>query len=125
MLIAPLSELYGRLVLYYTCNVFYIGFIIGCVLSHNTGMFLIFRFLAGCASLGPLTVGRGTVADVVLPAQRGRAMSLFVVGPLLGPISRINACKCDYTDGNSRSWGQSLAALLLNQLAGDGLFGLL
>ena len=86
MFIAPLSELYGRLVIYHTCNVTYIGFIIGCALSRNTGMFLVFRFLAGCASSGPLTVGGGTIADVVPPAQRGKAMSLFVVGPLLGPV---------------------------------------
>ncbi|TVY24041.1 MFS transporter [Lachnellula hyalina] len=86
MVVAPLSELYGRLVIYHTCNVVYIGFIIGCALSKNTGMFLVFRFLAGCASSGPLTVGGGTVADVVPPAQRGRAMSLFFVGPLMGPV---------------------------------------
>ncbi|RAO68927.1 uncharacterized protein BHQ10_004939 [Talaromyces amestolkiae] len=86
MLIAPLSELYGRLVIYHICNIIYIGFIVGCALGKNTGMFLVFRFLAGCAASGPLTVGGGTVADVVPPAQRGRVMSLFFVGPLLGPV---------------------------------------
>jgi MFS family permease len=93
MFIAPLSELYGRLVIYHTCNVIYIGFIIGCALGKNTGMFLVFRFLAGCASSGPLTVGGGTVADVVPPAQRGRVMSLFFVGPLLGPVGGITPRK--------------------------------
>lgn len=87
MFIAPLSELYGRLVIYHTCNIIYIGFIIGCALSKNTGMFLAFRFIAGCAASGPLTVGGGTVADVVPPAQRGRVMSLWMIGPLLGPVS--------------------------------------
>ncbi|KAK4495199.1 hypothetical protein PRZ48_013526 [Zasmidium cellare] len=70
MLIAPLSELYGRLIIYHTSSVFYIGFIIGCALSRGTGMFLAFRFLAGCAASGPTAVGGGTVADVVPPAQR-------------------------------------------------------
>lgn len=84
--IAPLSELYGRLVIYHACSVVYIGFIIGCALGTNTSMFLAFRFLAGCAASGPAAVGGGTVADVVPPAQRGRAMSLFFVGPLLGPV---------------------------------------
>ena len=90
MFIAPLCELYGRLVIYHTCNVIYIGFIIGCALSTNTAMFLVFRVLAGCAASGPLAVGGGTVADVIPPAQRGRAMSLFVAGPLLGPVSVIS-----------------------------------
>ncbi len=93
MFIAPLSELYGRLSIYHICNVIYIGFIIGCALSTNTAMFLVFRFLAGCASSGPLTVGGGTVADVVPPAQRGRAMSLFFLGPLLGPVGGITLRK--------------------------------
>jgi MFS family permease len=93
MFIAPLSELYGRLVIYHTCNVIYIGFIIGCALGKNTGMFLVFRFLAGCAASGPSTVGGGTVADVVQPAQRGRVMSLFFVGPFLGPIGGITPRK--------------------------------
>lgn len=86
MFIAPLSELYGRLVVYHTCNIVFIGFIIGCALGTNTGMFLVFRFLAGCASSGPLAVGGGTVADVVPPEKRARVMSLWVVGPLLGPV---------------------------------------
>lgn len=93
MFIAPLSELYGRLVVYHICNIIYIGFIVGCALGKNTGMFLVFRFLAGCASSGPLTVGGGTVADVVPPAQRGRAMSVFSMGPLLGPVSAITPRK--------------------------------
>lgn len=87
MVIAPLSELYGRLVIYHACNVIYIGFIIGCALARNTAMFLAFRFLAGCAASGPLTVGGGTVADVVPPAQRGKVMSLLFMGPLIGPVS--------------------------------------
>jgi multidrug resistance protein len=86
MFIAPLSELYGRLPIYHLCNVIYIGFTIGCALATNTGMFFAFRVLAGIAASGPLTVGGGTVADVIPPAQRGRAMSLFVTGPLLGPV---------------------------------------
>jgi MFS family permease len=93
MFIAPLSELYGRLVIYHTCSVFYNGFIIGCALSQNTGMFLVFRFLAGCAASGPLTVGGGTVADVVPPARRGSVMSLLFMGPLLGPVGGITPRK--------------------------------
>lgn len=86
MFIAPLSELYGRLPVYHVCNVFYLGFIIGCALSTSDGMFLAFRVLAGIAASGPLTVGGGTIADVVAPQSRGKAMSLFVIGPLLGPV---------------------------------------
>ncbi|OTA86500.1 hypothetical protein M434DRAFT_24182 [Hypoxylon sp. CO27-5] len=85
MFLAPLSELYGRLVIYHVCNVFYLAFTLGCALSKNTPMFLVFRFIAGCASAGPLTIGGGTIADVTPQEKRGKAMAMFVVGPLLGP----------------------------------------
>lgn len=104
MFIAPLSELYGRLVIYHTCSVVCVGFIIGCALSKTTGMFLAFRFLAGCAASGPAAVGGGTVADVVPPAQRGRAMSLFFVGPLLGPVGGAHPTRTVFdTDDPARS----------------------
>lgn len=85
MFLAPLSELYGRLIIYHVCNVFYLAFTLGCALSKNTPMFLVFRFIAGCASAGPLTIGGGTIADVTPQEKRGKAMAMFVVGPLLGP----------------------------------------
>lgn len=102
MIIAPLSELYGRLVIYHVCNVVYIGFIIGCALSTNTGMFLAFRFIAGTAASGPLTVAGGTVADVIPPTQRGRAMSLIFLGPLLGPVSAEPPKNCSSADKIAR-----------------------
>ncbi|KAI2470239.1 MFS general substrate transporter [Annulohypoxylon bovei var. microspora] len=85
LFLAPLSELYGRLGIYYGCNFFYICFTLGCALSKDVGMFLAFRFLAGCASSGPLTIGGGTIADVTPQEKRGKAMSSFLLGPLLGP----------------------------------------
>ena len=54
-------------------------------------MFLAFRFLAGCAASGPLTVGGGTVADVVPPPQRVKVMSLLFMGPLIGPVG-VHSC---------------------------------
>lgn len=86
LLVAPLSELYGRLILYHCCNVVFLGFTIGCALSTNLGMFLVFRFLTGCAGSGPLTIGGGTVSDVIPQDQRGAAMAIFALGPLLGPV---------------------------------------
>ncbi|KAF6824859.1 fluconazole resistance protein 1 [Colletotrichum plurivorum] len=85
-LIAPLSEIYGRLIVYHVCNLVYEAFIIGCALSTNTSMFLAFRFLCGCAGAAPMAVGGGTIADLYVSAERGKAMALFSMGPLLGPV---------------------------------------
>lgn len=86
LVLAPLSELYGRLVVYQGCNLVYIAFTAGCAFSTGTDMFLAFRFIAGCAASGPMSVGGGTVADLMAPDQRGRAMALFTAGPLFGPV---------------------------------------
>lgn len=86
LFVAPLSELYGRLILYHICTVFYFAFTAGCAFSTNTAMFLVFRFICGCAAAGPMTIGGGTVADTTSKEKRGVAMALFFSGPLLGPV---------------------------------------
>jgi MFS family permease len=50
------------------------------------GMLVAFRFLAGCAGAAPLTIGGGSITDLMLPQQRGAAMAIFALGPLLGPV---------------------------------------
>ncbi|KAH9909069.1 putative MFS transporter [Xylariomycetidae sp. FL2044] len=86
LVLAPLSECYGRLPIYYLCNTFYLAFTAGCAFSTNTAMFLVFRFICGTAASGPMTIGGGTIADITPQAQRGKATALFAVGPLLGPV---------------------------------------
>jgi MFS family permease len=49
-------------------------------------MLTVFRFLAGCFGAAPLTIGGGTIADVIATEKRGAAMAVFALGPLLGPV---------------------------------------
>jgi len=86
ILIAPISELYGRLIVYHTCNVGYLVFTIACALATNMNMLIGFRFLAGCFGVAPVTIGGGTVADMMRPEERGLAMSLWAMGALFGPV---------------------------------------
>lgn len=86
LVIAPLSELYGRLIIYHVCNGLFFVFTIACAVSSDVGMLLAFRFITGCAGSAPLTIGGGTVSDVIPQEQRGAAMAIFAVGPLLGPV---------------------------------------
>nr|A0A089FRP6.1 RecName: Full=MFS transporter prlG; AltName: Full=Pyrrolocin biosynthesis protein G [fungal sp. NRRL 50135]AIP87507.1 putative MFS transporter [fungal sp. NRRL 50135] len=85
-LLASMSEIYGRLIIYHICNAVYIAFTIGCALSTDTAMFLVFRFICGCAASAPMAIGGGTIADLHKPEERGKAMALFGLGPLLGPV---------------------------------------
>lgn len=91
LVVAPLSELYGRLWIYHICNAIFLGFAIGCALAKNMPMFIVFRFITGCAGSAPLTIGGGTVADVMPQEKRGAAMAVFAMGPLLVSIQTLHA----------------------------------
>ncbi|KAB2575943.1 Major facilitator superfamily [Lasiodiplodia theobromae] len=86
LIIAPLSEHYGRLPIYIISMITSVGFLVGCSQATSLGVFLACRFITGVAGSGPNTVGGGTIADVTPPETRGRAMGGFAVGPLLGPV---------------------------------------
>jgi MFS family permease len=85
LVIAPLSEVYGRLPVYHFSNLCFIVCTILCGESRSLSMLIVFRFLAGCFGATPMTLGGGTIADLLPPAQRARAMSIWSIGPLLGP----------------------------------------
>ncbi|EAA31306.1 MFS general substrate transporter [Neurospora crassa] len=85
LLVAPLSEMYGRAPLYNFGNILFTIFTVGTALSKNTGMLLAFRFLMGLAGSVPITIGSGSIADCMTLENRGKAMSAWALGPLLGP----------------------------------------
>ncbi|KAI1179317.1 major facilitator superfamily domain-containing protein [Nemania sp. FL0916] len=86
LFISAFSEMYGRLVVYHTSNLVFFAFVIACALSRNTAEYMVFRFISGFAGSAPLTIGGGTIADVIPLQERGLATSLFGLGPLLGPV---------------------------------------
>ena len=86
VIIAPLSEMYGRLWLYHSTNILFVAFTIACALSSNLNMLIGFRFLAGCAGSTVLTIGGGSIADLFKQEERGSATAIWSIGPLLGPV---------------------------------------
>lgn len=86
IVIAPLSELYGRSILYHSTNLLFVVFTVACALSKSMGMLIAFRFLAGAAGSAVLTMGAGTMSDLFIQEERGRAMAIWASGPLLGPV---------------------------------------
>ncbi|KAI2621531.1 MFS general substrate transporter [Hypomontagnella submonticulosa] len=85
LLIAPLSEIYGRRPLYIYGNILFVIFSVGAALANGIGMLMAFRLLMGLAGAVPITIGSGSIADVMPVEKRGRAMSAWALGPLLGP----------------------------------------
>ncbi|KAJ5158045.1 Major facilitator superfamily domain general substrate transporter [Penicillium coprophilum] len=86
LIVAPLSELYGRAIIYHVTNVIFLGVTIGCALSTNVGMFLAFRFISGCAGVAPLALGGGTIGDLMPPERMGTAMAIWGLGSLVAPV---------------------------------------
>lgn len=86
LVLAPLSEIYGRRVVLSGANWFFVVWQIGCALAPNLPAIIIFRFLAGCGGSGCLTLGAGVIADLFPVHQRGAATSLWSMGPLMGPV---------------------------------------
>lgn len=86
LFIAPLSELYGRRWIYHGSNILFVAFTIACAKSTSLGMLIAFRFLAGMMGATPITIGGGTNADMFRTEERGAAMAIWSMGPLLGPV---------------------------------------
>lgn len=84
---APLSELYGRLIVMHTTVTAFFAFTVCCALSQNTTQMVVFRFLSGVAGSAPLAIGAGILSDIWAPMELARAIAFFAMGPLLGPVT--------------------------------------
>ncbi len=82
-----MAEAYGRRMVYLVTFLLLAVFNILCAVSSNIGMFIAMRLLAGGACASVQAVGAGTVADLWEPQDRGRAMGIFSLGPMLGPLT--------------------------------------
>ncbi|ETS83235.1 hypothetical protein PFICI_05111 [Pestalotiopsis fici W106-1] len=81
----PLSEIYGRMLVLQTTNVLYLFFNLGCGLAKTKGQLIAFRFLSGLGGSAPLAIGGGVLGDLFNAEERGKAISLYSLCPLLGP----------------------------------------
>jgi multidrug resistance protein len=83
---APMSELYGRQVLFFGTYAALTAFNAGAAGSKNMATLIVLRFFAGAFGSSPLTNAGGIIADMFPAAQRGMAMGIFALAPFLGPI---------------------------------------
>jgi multidrug resistance protein len=80
------SETLGRRTIYLSSFVLFLIFNILSAVSTNIAMFIVTRLLSGGAAASVQAVGAGTIADVWEVKERGRAMGIFYLGPLCGPL---------------------------------------
>lgn len=85
LFLGPLSEMYGRTIVIQTANLLYFFFNLGCGLARTKEQEIVFRFLSGLGGSAPLAVGGGVLSDLFTADQRGKAVSIYSLAPLLGP----------------------------------------
>lgn len=111
LVLAPLSELYGRASVLQMSNLLYIIFNTACGFVKTKEQLIVFRLFAGLGGSAPLALGSGVIADLFTSDERGMAISIYsffpVLGPALGPVCGSFIAK--YTTWRWAFWGPSIA----------------
>jgi multidrug resistance protein len=87
LIVAPLSEMYGRVPLYHASNIIFIIFTVACAVSSSLPMLIVFRLFAGAAGSTPISIGGSTFGDLFRVEERGAAIAIWSMGSLLGPVT--------------------------------------
>ncbi|KAB8279506.1 major facilitator superfamily domain-containing protein [Aspergillus minisclerotigenes] len=82
---APLSELYGRQIVFFVTYMALAAFNAGTAGAPIIADLIIMRALAGTFGSSPLTNAGGVIADMFRAKERGIAMAIFAMAPFLGP----------------------------------------
>ncbi|KAF4512074.1 hypothetical protein G6O67_001256 [Ophiocordyceps sinensis] len=87
LVVAPLSELYGRRVVYLVCLAAWALLIVPCALARSLTVIIVVRFIGACFGAVMISNAPGSVVDVSHPDYLARTMSLFAVAPFNGPVT--------------------------------------
>ncbi|KAH8587768.1 MFS general substrate transporter [Bisporella sp. PMI_857] len=85
LLWAPLSELYGRQIVFMTTYGVLTILCAGAAGSQNIQTLITLRAFAGAFGSSPLTNAGGVISDLFTVEQRGLATAFFAAAPFLGP----------------------------------------
>ncbi|THC91030.1 hypothetical protein EYZ11_009512 [Aspergillus tanneri] len=90
MVLAPLSEVYGRRVVWIVASAWYVLWNTVCGFAHNRGLMLAGRILSGLGASAEFAVSIPVLGDCWRPEERGYSFSIAnfipLLGPALGPI---------------------------------------
>jgi len=85
LFLSPLCEIYGRHVVLTSASAYFCVWLIGCALAPSIDTLIFFRFMCGVGGSACQTIGGAVIADVFPVHQRGRAMTIWMMGPMVGP----------------------------------------
>ena len=85
IILAPVSEMYGRRPVYIGSMAVFILLIIPCGLATSLSEVVVVRFFGAVAGSSMIANSPGTVSDIVSDEYRALAFSFWSIGPLNGP----------------------------------------
>lgn len=82
MILAPLSEFYGRRPTYLVSFTVFTLLFLPCALAPHIAVLLVFRFFSGMAGSAFLSVAGGTVGDMFSGRDLGAPMMIYTASPV-------------------------------------------
>lgn len=120
LFLAPCSELFGRRIVFLTAFFLFTILNAGCAVAPSMAALALLRFLTGMAGSAGPGLGAGIVSDMFEPKERGKAQSIYGLGPQGGPVlgGVIGAFLVELT-GNWRwlLWLMTMASIPINTLS--------
>ncbi|KAJ6446648.1 multidrug resistance protein [Purpureocillium lavendulum] len=84
--LAPLSEVFGRVVVLQYANLVYLAFNTACGFAQTRQQMLAFRFLSGIGGSAPQALCNGVLADCWSKEERGKGQTIYGMLTFLGPV---------------------------------------
>ncbi|KAF9000016.1 major facilitator superfamily domain-containing protein [Cyathus striatus] len=86
LLVGPLSEIYGRNIVYRVSYGLFFVFTWPVAFSPNIVVYLVFRFITGFCGSAFLSVAGGSVSDLFSDSTVANPMALYTISPFIGPV---------------------------------------
>lgn len=86
VILAPLSEMFGRRPIYIIALGMFVVFVIPCAVAQNMATILVTRFFGAFCAAAMISNAPGTVNDITDDEHRALAFSIWSIGPMNGPV---------------------------------------
>ncbi|KAL0577765.1 hypothetical protein V5O48_004223 [Marasmius crinis-equi] len=86
LLVGPLSEVYGRNIIYRVSFVLLFAFSWAVAFAPNITVMLVFRFITGFCGSAFLSVAGGSVSDLFSNDEVATPMAFYTLSPFIGPV---------------------------------------
>ncbi|KAK4124624.1 MFS general substrate transporter [Parathielavia appendiculata] len=87
VVVAPMSELYGRRAVYLVCMGVFVLLIVPCGVAGSLGVMVGVRFIGAVFGAAMISNSPGTIVDIAGPETLALCMSWYSIAPLNGPVT--------------------------------------